>query len=281
LPVDPWCSDLATDIELSLGSNSVNNLGGFANLAKKWWQQKDPEHIRWTNVATFDGKQLDLLAEEVGTAYKDSANYRYNRKTAYEWGNENNGDPYPGTGVGAIACLKPGTYTFKCTLVEAGTTNPVEVDYFSMTYFDFDGKKEAAKTCDATGAKAKNPPGAEEQADNGHFHFGSASESPYLEDWGCAEGGGCAELECSAKAAHKEITEPKNKAGWDHLTGDSRKAAITFHFKQRSSFEMTYTTNHPHRWFLFKGTRSLCGDDDGSSSDGSSKFKIGANTHHR
>jgi hypothetical protein len=55
-----------------------------------------------------------------------------------------------------------------------------------------------------------------------------------------------------------EISHPETNAEWDKLTGDSRKAAVTFHFKDASSFEMDYITTYDHRWFLFKGAKSLC-----------------------
>jgi len=250
---DPWCTDASPTISLNLNSNSVNNLGGFRS-------QSDPAYIRWPKVAAFEGQDLDLIVEEVGgTGYADSRDYSWGGKTAATWANDRNGDPYPGSGVGAIAVLKQGTYSFKFTLVahdpSGASRDEVTVNYFSMTYFDLDGDKEQLSTKSAVGMLAKTPDNSPPAQDEKIFEH-SLSNSPYIKKWGCQDDG--AGLKCMANAANAEISHPETNDEWDHLRGDSRKAAVTFHFKDTSSFTMDYITTYPHRWFLFKGSKSLC-----------------------
>lgn len=210
---------------------------------------------------------MDLIVEEVsgegGTSpYADSASFSWGGTTAATWGNDRNGDPYPGSGVGAIAVLKDGRYSFKYTLVahdpSGVSRNEVQVDYFSMTYFDLDGEKEKLSTLSAVGMLAKTP-GNEKSQDNAMFEH-SDSNSPFLQRWGCTDGESNGEqgFKCLADAATAEISHPESNAEWDRLTGDSRKAAVTFHFKDTASFVMDYITTYEHRWFLFKGSKSLC-----------------------
>merc|ERR1719232_1006186 len=62
--------------------------------------------------------------------------------------------------------------------------------------------------------------------------------------------GGC----CRHKGASYEVNTPSN---WERLTNAEKKASVTYLFENKASATFDYSTNYPHRIFLFKGSKVL------------------------
>jgi len=227
---DDYCT---TGTKLKLSKPSSNNLGGMGP------KTTDAKEMRYKNVATTaDGKAVNLVITTDGTYYKKnlpktfrSGSYTQTGKTFIS--KYNGGGPEGRSDVMAIGSLEKGAYTFNFKF-ENDAGEAVVIDYLPMTFFDLDGSTrvrgksyeevvtvDAAATLFVTGTHVKHS---------------------------CVDVGDV--TTCSAQGAKVEVDIPAN---FDHLTAATKRAAITFFFKGKSSFDIKYTLNWDHRVFLFKG----------------------------
>lgn len=123
-----------------------------------------------------------------------------------------------------MGSLRAGTHQFRFTFVRAGTNSKVRIPYLPWTMYDLDGGKEYPSTRDAVGVMTYNPTGIRASCSGGV---------------------------CRANAARREYPFPRN---FDRLSRRSKMASVTFLFRNRASFLMSYRTTYPHRVFIFKGS---------------------------
>jgi len=232
---DDYCG--ASNV-LQLTKPAGNNLGGMGptKTIRKGWRYSDaPKELRYNKVTTTgtfpDKKDVHLVI----TA---SANYKTNNVNAYEFGtsgedfiDKHNGGGESGrSDVMAIGSLAKGSYTFTFKF-EDDEGEAVVIPYLPLTFFDLDGSTKA------DGGKSYEVVSTTD-ADGQELIVGSEVSH------------NCDDGECVAEGAKKEIKIPSNFGDPDP---DTSKAAITFFFKGKSTFDITYTLNWPHRVFLFKG----------------------------
>jgi len=124
-----------------------------------------------------------------------------------------------------MGSLRAGTHQFRFTFVRRGTTNrQVRIPFLPWTMYDLDGNKEFPSTRDAVGIMTYNPTGIRASCSGGV---------------------------CRANAARREYPFPRN---FDRLNRRSKMAAVTFLFRNKASFLMSYRTTYPHRVFIFRGS---------------------------
>jgi len=229
---DDYCTPKS---ELTLKNPTSNNLGGMGP------NFDDVEEMRYKNVTKRDVNGVEtnvhLVITTVGNAY-----YQRNiRKQAYGQtgksfvGKYNGGGAIGRSDVMAIGSLATGDFTFKFSFEDDDAT-PVVIDYLPLTFFDLDGDKKVR-------GKSYEELSTEDSAG-----------TLYVE--GTEVGHSCEGSTCSAQGAKVEVKIP---ADFTHLDPLTKRAAITFLFKGKSSFNIKYTLNWEHRVFLFKG---LCINSD-------------------
>jgi len=213
------CSE-GLELDFTNGHISSNNLGGMGPMA-------GPETIQWKRVAKINGRNIDLIAKSSNANYKNvnMKDMRYGRSVTKKF----NG--MYSKGVGSIGSAQPGTFRVKFTFVDTITQKPVKVKYLPLTFYDVDGGKESMMTCNA---------------DSWILRKGSAMTASTR----TIQGKKC----FMHKAGKAEVDLPKD---WNNLQAKQKQAAVTYVFKNKASFEMTYTTNYKHRVFLFKGSKDV------------------------
>lgn len=225
--VNPWCSDKAVVLYMSPSKLLVNNLGGLGPKAMK----TAGEVIHWTDVGQIRGASIDLVVEADGPEYgAANNNYVSNGKTGQRFAIETNG-AYQG--VGSVGSLRKGTYTFNFQFLWTDNATAAVVPYLPLTYYDVDGGVERVETCDADGSLVHKPTGVTHS---------------------CTFGGAGCPNKCTAIGASGEYKLPDN---WDKLSAKTKEAAVTYLYKDKSSFKMTYTISKDHRVFVFKGSKAL------------------------
>merc|ERR1711957_1074356 len=226
----------------------VNNLGGMGPDLTL------PEEIRYKNVATVDGGNVHLVItandptttaaprqrrwgrphQQSGPESYKSANWNHREKgrKGQDFVAQYNGNRHR-TDVIAIGSLSKGDFSFTFSFVN-DDGDAVVMDKLPMTFYDLDG---------STGVRGKS------------YEVVTTQDAVMLEALdGSLVTHSCASdsdnnLICTAKSATVEVDIPIN---FDELTDATKRAAITFFFENRSSFEITYTLNYAHRVFLFK-----------------------------
>jgi len=220
---------------LQLTKPTGNNLGGMGptkQITKGFRRINQPKELKYDAVTTTsDGKDVNLVI----TA---SANYYTNNIIAKEYntdgtrfiGKYNGGGASGRSDVMAIGSLAKGSYTFTFKFQDdAGTA--VVIPYLPLTFFDLDGSTKADGGLSYEVVSTHDASGQEYVVGSDVIH-------------------NCDDGECVAEGAKEEIAIPDDFGNLDNST---KKAAITFFFKGKSTFDITYTLNWPHRVFLFKG----------------------------
>merc|ERR1719469_100485 len=235
---------------------TLNNLGGMGpSSGSSTNKYRDMPWIVYEGIMVLDGRSVDLIISDVSGGnkyYMDNIQEEYLvRKSRAVDNYKTNGTAfvlkYNGKfrpDVISIGSLATGEYNFKFSFVDPEQSNlggqvPVTVPYLPMTFFDLDGKTtslgesfEVASTWDAEGVEyvqgTKVDHGCKQIPGDKHF--------------------------CYANSAREEIKIPDN---FNELSDDTKKAAATFLFKDKSHFTINYKLNYPHRVFLFKGSCAL------------------------
>jgi len=176
----------------------------------------------FSNVGRVGGTNIDLQITNPGRGYmRANRHYRWRRRSGV-WFARRYNRAYRGCGM--MGSLRAGTHQFRFTFVRAGTNSRVRIPYLPWTMYDLDGGKEYPSTRDAVGIMTFNPTGIRAYCSGGV---------------------------CRANAARREYPFPRN---FDRLNRRSKMAAVTFLFRNRASFLMSYRTTYPHRVFIFKGS---------------------------
>jgi len=234
---------------------TLNNLGGMGpSSGSSTNKYRDMPWIVYEGIMVLDGRSVDLIISDVSGGnkyYMDNIQEEYLvRKSRAVDNYKTNGTAfvlkYNGKfrpDVISIGSLATGEYNFKFSFVDSEQSNltrqvPVTVPYLPMTFFDLDGNDdlsesyEMASTWDAEGVEyvqgTKVDHGCKQIPGDKHF--------------------------CYANSAREEIKIPDN---FNELSDDTKKAAATFLFKDKSHFTINYKLNYPHRVFLFKGSCAL------------------------
>jgi len=205
-------------LELTLGPSQVSS-----NNLGGMGPMSGPETIQWKRVAKINGRSIDLIAKSSTANYRkvNMKDKKYGRAILKKF----NG--VYSKGVGSIGSAQAGTFKIKFTFVDTATQKAVTVKYLPLTFYDVDGGKESLETCDA---------------DSWILRKGS----PMI----ASKRGKC----FKHKAGKAEVDLPKD---WNNLKAKEKQAAVTYVFKNKSTFEMTYATNYKHRVFLFKGSKDV------------------------
>jgi len=214
---------------LSLDNPSTNNLGGMGpDIGNK--------EMRYDSVTTSEGKPVHLIITTDDTYHSANHLFQEKRTNGDDFVAKYNGDKFR-SDVMAIGSLAKGDFTFKFSFVN-DEGEPVVIPFLPMTFFDLDGSTlaeargksyEVVTTADSAGIEYILGSKVKHHCDNGF---------------------------CTAESAKVEIKIPPS---FEHLSPETKKAAVTFFFKGKSSFDITYALNYPHRVFLFKGQ---CIDED-------------------
>jgi len=227
-----YCGDDNAQRVLNLDKPTQNNLGGMGPHAD------DLEQIRYDNVATIDNTDVHLIitTDEVYHSANDGFEAKNTNGNAFI-AKYNGGGDGGRSDVMAIGSLAKGSFKFNFAFVD-DNGDPVVIPFLPMTFFDLDG---------STSREA----------------LGKSYEVVYTTDSAGIEGlegslvtAECLAGLCTANSAKKEINIPSD---FNHMDPDTKKAAVTFFFEGKSSFDITYTLNYEHRVFLFKGQ---CIDED-------------------
>jgi len=182
-----------------------------------------PETIQWQRVAKLNGRHIDLIAKSSNANYRNvnMKDKNYGRSVIKKF----NG--LYSKGVGSIGSAQAGTFKIRFSFVDTATQKPVTVKYLPLTFYDVDGGKESLQTCDA---------------ESWILRKGSAMKA--------SQKGKCFQH----KAGKPEVDLPKD---WNNLQSKQLQASVTYVFKNKSTFEITYATNYKHRVFLFKGSKDV------------------------
>jgi len=223
---DEFCT---TGTVLSLSNPVINNLGGMG-------PGRGEKVIKYNHVAKVDVDGQPTAVNLVIST--DNEYYQANiHKSAYGQtgksfiGKYNGGGPSGRSDVMAIGSLATGDFTFKFEFTDDNGT-PVVVPHLPMTFFDLDGST-------AREARGKS------------YEVVTTKDSAGIESVvGSKVVDVCARGSCTANSAKEEITIPDD---FSHMSAETKKAAVTFFFQDKSSFDITYTLNYEHRVFLFKG----------------------------
>jgi hypothetical protein len=201
-----------------------NNLGGMGP------NFHDPPVLHFSNVGEVDGRKIDMKVT-TGSEYK-AANFAYVWRYGY-WSftgqgfiKKYNGVLRSARGTGTIGTLKPGSFKFNFNFIYSDDQSPATLKSFPMTFYDVDGGKESLGSCDATSAVLHTPTGMSGNCDGCCKHQGARAEVPTLTN------------------AH-------------HPTASQKAASITYLFKDKDSVELEFTTNYPHRIFIFMGSKAI------------------------
>lgn len=207
-------------LDLDLRKVSLNNLGGMG-------PKSGAQQIQWTSVAKVNGRSIDLIAKSSDSAYRtvNMKDPSYGRKTIKKFNGKYSSGP-----VGSIGSAQAGTFKIRFTFVDTLTQKPVTVKYLPLTFYDVDGGKESMGTCDAESWILKK--GSKMSAKTSGKCF-------------------------KHKAGKPEVSLPTN---WNNLKSAQKQASVTYVFKNKSTFEMTYTTTYRHRVFLFRGSKDVACD---------------------
>lgn len=222
-----------------------NNLGGMGP------GDDDSEQMRYDKVTTIDGEDVHLIITTDSTYKTKNDGYVAKRTTGNAFIAKYNGGGATGrSDVMAIGSLAKGEFTFKFSFVDDNGA-AVVIPFLPMTFFDLDGSTareargksyEVVTTGDSAGIE-------------------SVVGSKVVDD--------CALGFCTAHSAKVEIDIPND---FTHLTPETKKAAVTFFFEDKSSFDITYTLNYEHRVFLFKGQ---CIDESRETTTTTKKSRYG------
>jgi len=221
-----FCASTNAQHALSLSKPAANNLGGMGP------NYGDAEEMRYDKVTTIDGKDVHLIITTDST-YK-TKNNRFKAKNTD--GNAfiakyNGGGTAGRSDVMAIGSLAKGEFTFKFSFVDDDDAEVV-IPFLPLTFFDLDGS-----TAREAGGKS--------------YEVVTTKDSAGIESVvGSKVVDVCAGDDCTANSAKVEITIPND---FNHMSDETKKAAVTFFFEGKSSFDITYTLNYEHRVFLFKG----------------------------
>jgi len=179
--------------------------------------------IQWKKVAKINGRNIDLIAKSSDTNYRtvNMKDRAYGRATIKKF----NGVYSPG--VGSIGSAQKGTFKITFSLVDTASQKPVTVKYLPLTFYDVDGGKEILETCDAHSWVLRKPSAMTAISRGKCFRH---------------------------KAGKAEVDLPKD---WNNLEVKQKRAAVTYIFKNKSSFQISYTTTSTHRVFLFKGSKDV------------------------
>lgn len=176
----------------------------------------------FSNIGRVGGTTIDVIITNPGGGYKRAnRHYRWRRRSGY-WFARRYNRAYRGCGM--MGSLRAGTHQFRFTFVRAGTNQRVRIPFLPWTMYDLDGGKEYPSTRDAVGIMTYNPTGIRASCSGGV---------------------------CRANAARREYPFPRN---FDRLSRRSKMASVTFLFRNKASFLMSYRTTYPHRVFIFKGS---------------------------
>jgi len=222
---DLYCK---TGTKLKLTNPFSNNLGGMGPTTT------DAEEMRYKNVATVNGSAVNLVITTDGTYYAKNSVKTFRSGSYTQTGQSfiskyNGGGPLGRSDVMAIGSLDKGAYTFTFKF-ENDAGEAVVIDYLPMTFFDLDG---------STRVRGKSYEEVEsDEAESILYVDGSHVKHT------------CDPAPCKAQGAKVEVEIPGN---FDHLTPATKRAAVTFFFEGKSTFDIKYTLNYDHRVFLFKG----------------------------
>jgi len=218
-----YCNSTLGGTVLSINKPTSNNLGGMG-------PEPGTEEIRYPSVTTSDGKPVHLIITAGDTYHSANDGFKAKRTNGNDFVAKYNGDKYR-EDVMAIGSLAKGDFTFTFSFVN-DEGEPVVIPFLPMTFFDLDGS-----TLAEAGGKSYE---VVTTADSAGMEYIKGSRVQHH----------CAAGFCTAESAKVEIKIPDN---FDELSPETKKAAVTFFFKGKSSFDITYTLNYEHRVFLFKG----------------------------
>lgn len=188
--------------------------------------------MRYDKVTTVDGKDVHLIiTTDSNYKTKNDGFYAKNTNGNAFIAKYNGGGSSGRSDVMAIGSLAKGDFTFKFTFLDDDDAEVV-IPFLPMTFFDLDGS-----TAREAGGRS--------------YEVVSTKDSAGIESVvGSKVEDVCARGYCTANSAKVEITIPND---FNHMSDETKKAAVTFLFEGKSSFDITYTLNYEHRVFLFKG----------------------------
>jgi len=223
-PTTPSYDDFCTTgTVLSLTKPVINNLGGMG-------PGRGDNVIKYKHVTKVDGKDVNLVISTDDTYYQANiAKSAYGQTGKSFIGKYNGGGPRGRSDVMAIGSLATGDFTLSFDFTD-DDGNAVVVPHLPMTFFDLDGSTRV-------GGKS-------------YEEIETHDALAILTVEGTKVTHSCAGGICKSEGAKVEIDIP---ADFTHLTSTTKKAAITFFFESKSSFDITYTLNWEHRVFLFNG----------------------------
>jgi len=226
-----FCGGQVTDLTFNKKQIKTNNLGGLGPKAGP-----GGPCIWWTNVGVLNGRKIDLTMTPVGGSY-GSANAKYKR-----WGRSGKwfAKRFHGSlkrGVGSAGSMKKGQFVFLYKFFYSKSKKPATISYLPLTFYDVDGGKEFLRTYDAIGVAASKPTA--------------------IPRFGCQKKGG--KKFCFADAARRNyrLSRKMTARHFDRPSWYLKQCSITFLFKNKASFKMTYKTTYDHRVFMFKGSEAL------------------------
>jgi len=236
---------------------TYKNLGGLgpSPIKEKPWYAPE-QSIVYEEVGTYYGKKIDLIVtadDTYGPAQKRSDS------EGLRWLRDVNGIE-SGAEVPSIGIHVQGTFTFTFTVVDSLSKKkiPVPEDYSNnVAFFDLDGDEDGYEeigTCDASNVYTfKNSIGVRP----------SCTKSPI-----CA-----GQARCHAKNMIEEVQS--DGMTFTRMTTDQKAASVTFSMvgENAGEFQMTYTTGHERRLFIFKGTNDMICDGMASTTTASTTTK--------
>jgi len=252
-----FCNPTNPQHVLALNKPTINNLGGMPgkNNLGAMSPEDGLKQLRYDKVTkTDDGVDVHLIVT-TGDTYKTEntdfkADYEAERKAERisrdrDWLTKKNGPDFVKTYNGlykdaamSIGSLAKGSYTFTFSFFDAND-EPFVIPFLPMTFFDLDGDVDNAGGKSYEVVTTMDSQGIESVV--GSLTKDSCDDTTNV---------------CTVNSAKEEITIPSD---FNHLSDHTKKAAVTFLFEGKSTFDITYTLNHEHRVFLFKGQ---CIDED-------------------
>lgn len=206
---------------------------------KPFWNGDEPWMV-YKNAVEIEGHECVALVinetdDTVGTYKSRNQHEQAFRTNGPDFIRKYNGNHRPD--AISIGSLATGLYKFQFSFRDCTTGNAVEIPYLPMTFYDLDGSTKV--------------PGKSYEVCSTEDAEGEQYFKETLVKHGCGDNGYTG---CYAESAKVEIDIPRQLT---HLSRETKKATVTFLFKNKSDFVINYELNFPHRVFLFNGVCAL------------------------
>jgi hypothetical protein len=190
--------------------------------------------LLFSHTVDIDGVSIDLSVTDASKLPEYHGEYSVFKKDARK---------YTGSfmGAGRIAIDDPGEYMFRFTFTETESGAPAKLPLFPVTFYDNDGGSEQISACNVEATILDPETNLEE-----------------IKSWKLDEETGKTTRCYTYKSPSKEVNLPSD---WDDLSGNQRKVAVSYLYKDTGVFDIGLTIedgeNSEDRYFVFKSSKAF------------------------